>query len=93
MSGHSQVRTQENVQSTGTWKQEKDTSSNDSSWRRERRTVSAADVKTGFCNMKITDFDYISKISRLSLKKKMGIPEGKESFASLRRWRHQSMLD
>ena len=74
---HSQVRTQENVQSTKTWKQETGTSSNGSFWKRVARTVSAAEIQTVFCNMKI---DYLSKICRL-LMQKLRTPEGKESFA------------
>ena len=74
---HSQVRTQENVQSTKTWKQETGTSSNGTFWKRVARTVSAAEIQTVFCDMKI---DYLSKICRL-LMQKLRTPEGKESFA------------
>ena len=51
---HSQVRTQENVQSTKTWKQETGTSSNDSSWKRVARKVSAAEIQTGFYRYRLS---------------------------------------
>ena len=78
---HSQVKTQENVQSPESRKQDGVISSNDSFRQRTAKSVSATDVKTEFCNLKITDINYVSKIFRF-LMKKLGVPEGQESFAT-----------
>ena len=78
---HSQVKTQENVQSPESRKQDGVISSNDSFLQRTAKSVSATDVKTEFCNMKITDIYYVTKIFRLLIKK-LGVPEGQESFAT-----------
>ena len=58
---HSQVREQENVQSTETWKQAKVTPSDGSFRKRSSNVVNTDDTEKEFRNMRITDSDYISK--------------------------------
>ena len=49
--------------------------------QRTAKSVSATDVKTEFCNVEIADFNYVSRVFQF-LTKKLGIPEGKELFAT-----------
>ena len=49
----SQVKIQENVQSTETWKRDKVISPNDSFRQRTAKSLSTSDVKTEFLNMEI----------------------------------------
>ena len=73
----SQVRKQENVQSTETWKQAKVTGFR----RRLSTTANPIDTDNEFCNMGITDSDYIENIFRF-LQKKLGVQEVHESFGT-----------
>ena len=77
---HSQVRKQENVQSTETLKQAKVTPSDGGFQRRLSTTANPIDTDNEFCNMGITDSDYIENIFRF-LQKKCGVQEGHESFS------------
>ena len=76
---HSQVRKQENVQCTETWKQAKVTPSDGSFRKRSSNAVNTDDTGKDFRNKRITDSDYISKIFRF-FKKKLGIQERHESL-------------
>ena len=58
---HSQVKIQENVQSTETWKRDRVVSPNDSFRQRTAKSMSTTDVKTEFLNMEITHINYVSK--------------------------------
>ena len=71
---HSQVRKQENVQSTETWKQAKVTPS-DGGCRRREHSASSIDTRKAFRNLMITDSNFLDKIFRF-LQKKLG---GQES--------------
>ena len=77
---HSQVRKQENVQSTETLKQAKVNPSDGGFQRRLSTTANPIDTDKEFCSMRITDSDYIEKIFRF-LQKKFGVQEGHESFS------------
>ena len=87
---HTQVKTQENVVSPESRKQDGVISSNDSFRQRTAKSASATDVKTEFCNLKITDINHVSKIVRF-LMKKLGVPEGQESFAT-EAYKHNIMM-
>ena len=58
---HCQVKIQENIQSTETWKRDKVISSNGSFRQRTAKSMSTTDVKTEFLNMEITHINYVSK--------------------------------
>ena len=77
---HSQVRKQENLQSTETWKQAKVVPSDGSFWKRSSNAVNTTDTEQEFRNMRITDPQYIRRSSDF-LQQKLGIQEGHESFS------------
>ena len=74
----SQERTQENAQSSETWKQEEVISSDDS-FRKRERTVDTTDTEMEYCNMTIKYYSYLSKSSR-SYNNKLVVQKGCETF-------------
>ena len=77
---HYQVRKQENLQSTESWKQAKVILPDDSFRKRSSNAVNTIDTKQEFRNMSITDSEYIRRSSDF-LQQELGIQEGHESFS------------
>ena len=85
---HSQVNTQENVQSTETWKRDRVISFNVSFRQRTAKSMSAKDVKTEFLNMEITHHHLCLERTRIICD--WGL---QDQDPYLLRWRKQFILD
>ena len=85
---HSQVKIQENVQSTETWKRDGVISHNDSFRQRTPKSLSATDFKTEFLNMEIPHHQLCLERTRIIYDRGL-----QDQDPSLLRWRQESILD